>query len=720
MAREVCRVPMVMQMEALECGAACLTMILAYYGRWIPLEEARIACGVSRDGSKVANIVKAAQSYGLEVDAFRSTTASMREEGSFPCIAYWNFNHFVVVDGFKGDKVYVNDPARGEVRISLEEFDEGFTGVTLEFRRTDAFVEGGARRGVMAFAQQRLGRLGRLVAFVGVALGIVSLASIAQNAFGQVFLDRILGGSNPEWLGPLTRVMVLLVVIATAATMINDVYFMRIQAKLAVVSSLRFMRHLLHLPMEFYSQRMVGDLQQRQASNETIAAQLIRAIAPAFVNLAMMVLYMVIMLQYSPLLTMVGLASIGINVLVALLVSKERTNLSRALAANAGKQESATLSGIEMIEAIKAAGAEVAYFGRWAGRQTAASNDMTRAQYLNAHIGRLPEVLGDLTSALVLTLGIWLIMRGEFTVGSLLAFTGFLEAFTSPVDQLIELTQVLQDMRTQVERIEDVMSYEADVPEESDAAQLATRLNGQEKLRGTVDLKDVSFGYAPLDPPLIEDFDLHVEPGEWVALVGESGSGKSTIAKLISGLYVPWSGEVVVDGVPLADVPLPVLRGSIAVVDQDIVTFEDTVAQNVRLWDESLEYFDVVLACHDAGIHEVISSRPDGYDCRILPEGQNFSGGQLQRMEIARALAQDPSILILDEATSALDAQTEDEVIRRIRDRGNTCIVVAHRLSTIRTCDQIVVLEDGHAIERGTHDELLALGGAYAALVRSG
>ncbi len=719
MARGVCKVPMVMQMESLECGAACLTMILAYYGRWIHLEDARIACGVSRDGSKVANIVKAAQSYGLEVDAFKSTTASMREEGKFPCIAYWNFNHFVVVDGFRGSKVYLNDPARGEVRIPIEEFDEGFTGVTLEFRKTDAFVKGGERCGVTSFARERLGKLRRLVAFVAVAIGVVSLVSIADAALGQVFLDRILSGRNPEWLGSLVKLMALFVVIATAGTMINDVFFIRIQAKLAVVSSLRFMRHLLHLPVKFYSQRMVGDLQQRQASNETIAAHLIRELAPALINLIMMALYVFIMLEYSPWLTAVGLVGVAINVLVALRVTRERESLSRALAANAGKKESATLGGVEMIESIKAAGAEAGYFGHWARRQALASNDMTRAQYLNAYLGRLPEVIGDATYAIVLTQGIWLIMRGDFTVGSLLAFTGFLSALTEPVSQIVGFVQTLQDMRTQVERIEDVMSYEVDVPEEPDEAQMSTTLNGCDKLRGEVDLKGVTFGYAPLDPPLIEDFNLHLEPGSWVALVGGSGSGKSTIAKLISGLYKPWSGEVAFDGVPLRDVPLPVLRESLAVVDQDIVIFEDTVAQNVRLWDESIDNYTIVSACRDAGIHDVISSRNDGYDCRFLPDGHNFSGGQLQRIEIARALVQDPSIIILDEATSALDARTEDDIIQNIRARGITCIVVAHRLSTIRTCDEIVVLGDGQVLERGTHEELLAKNGSYATLVRS-
>jgi ABC-type bacteriocin/lantibiotic exporter with double-glycine peptidase domain len=310
----------------------------------------------------------------------------------------------------------------------------------------------------------------------------------------------------------------------------------------------------------------------------------------------------------------------------------------------------------------------------------------------------------------------------EFTPGALLAFQGFLGSFMAPVGQIISLGQTFQEMQTQMERVEDVMRYKSDVPEEPEAveeSEEAALSFGREKLMGEVDLEGVTFGYSPLEPPLIENFDLHLKPGQWVALVGSSGCGKSTIAKLVSGLYQPWEGEIKFDGMPISEVPRPVLRGSLAVVDQDIVTFDDTVTNNVKLWDGSIEDYEVIMACRDAGIHDVILGRDGGYSSRILPGGRNFSGGQLQRLEIARVLAQDPTVIILDEATSALDAQTEADVIQRIRDRDITCIVVAHRLSTIRDCDEIVVLDEGKVVERGTHSELLALNGAYADLVRS-
>jgi len=413
----------------------------------------------------------------------------------------------------------------------------------------------------------------------------------------------------------------------------------------------------------------------------------------------------------------VGLSSIVLSALTAHYVSKKRLNLMRTNANAEGVMCSTRLSGMEMIETIKAAGAEGAFFNRWSGYQAAYYDTMAEITRVNQYLGTIPQTISKRASIIVLVLGIWLIVKGDFTPGALLAFTGFLTAFMTPMNQMIDLGQAVQEMQAKIERIEDVMRYPAEI-EEGEEAPEAEGLNA-EKLSGRVDLEGLTFGYSPLEPPLIEGFDLHLEPGQWVALVGGSGSGKSTIAKLVSGLYEPWSGSVKFDGVPMGQVPRPLLRGSLSVVDQDIVTFSDTVFDNVTLWDSSIEDFEVILACRDAGIHQDISARKDGYQSMVAPRGRNFSGGQLQRMEIARALAVDPSIIILDEATSALDAQTEAEVIQHIRERGITCIVVAHRLSTIRDCDEVIVLDYGKVVERGTHAELMARNGAYAELVRN-
>jgi len=719
---KVAKVPQIMQMEALECGAACLCMVLAYYGRWVPLEQMRAECGVSRDGSKAVNILNVARGYGLDAKGMTYSTKALCEKCTFPCIVFWEFNHFMVVCGAKGNHVYINDPARGQIMLTREEFDRGFTGVALVFEKTDAFKEGGEKPSVYKFILKRLEGLEPAIAFVMTTAVISSLVSIIGLSLNKVFLDRVLGGGDSSWFVVVLMVLALLTVVTALSSAMSALSLNRINGKVAVVSSSRFMRHLLHLPVDFYGQRMIGDIQQRQSSNETIAMTLVGRLAPVLVNVVTLVLYFAAMVKYSPLLAFVGVTGVVINALLGRYISNKRVNIARSAAATSGKLYATTVGGVESIETIKASGAEYGYFGRWAGYQAAVNEANVRTIRLNEYLGAIPGLVSSVVSILVLVLGVYLIVEDQITAGMLLAFTQLLNSFMAPVGQVIGLGQTIQEMRTQTERVEDVMRYKCDVPEdeEDDIAdeKLAAQF-GRQKLRGKIDLDHVSFGYAPLEPPLIEDFNLHLEPGQWVALVGPSGCGKSTVTKLITGLHKVWGGSVKYDDVSIDDIPRAILRGSLDVVDQDIVTFEDTVSENVKMWDHSIEDYDVILACRDACIHSVIAGREGGYQSKILPGGSNYSGGQLQRIEIARVLAQDPSVIILDEATSALDAQTEAEVIKNIRDRGATCIVVAHRLSTIRDCDEIIVLNHGKVEERGTHDELIAKDGMYATLIRS-
>ena len=718
MSKKIAKVPHIMQMESVECGAACLAMICAYYGKWIPLEQVRTDCGVSRDGSKVTNILKAARSYGMEAKGMAIGLEAMRKQELFPCVVYWNFNHFVVVDGYRGNKVWLNDPARGHIAVSRSEFDDCYTGIALVFKLTDAFTPGGSRPDTAGYIRTRLKGMKTALLLVTLTTAVTSLAAILFTSSGTVFLDRILSGYNSEWLVPLISIMLVLAVIQGSIAIINSIYLVKIQGKTAVVSSSRFMQHLLRLPVRFYAMRSTGDLQMRQIDNESIVYTMVVQIAPVLINGIMLFLYLIIMLKYSPLLTCVGVCAVLLNVIVARMVSRKRINATRRLSANAGKMYGTTVSGIDMIETIQAAGAENHFFSRWAGYQALVSNDRTLLSYINEYMGMIPNALCQFANILVLILGIKLIIQGDFTPGSLLAFSGFLSSFMTPVSQLISLGQTIQEATTQMERIEDVMRYPADVEETSEQA-MPEGFDPEGKMTGKLELKDVTFGYSPLDPPLIEGLSFTLEPGKWIALVGSSGCGKSTIAKLITGLYPVWSGEVLLDGMPLDKIPKSVFHNSVMMVDQDMVTFEDTFANNIKLWDQSIEDYEMILACRDAEVHEDILVRSGGYHVMVQPGGKNFSGGQLQRMEIAHALAAAPTLLILDEATSALDAQTEERVISHIRDRGISCVVIAHRLSTIRDCDEIIVLENGKVKERGNHQELMKLNGAYAALVRS-
>ena len=715
------KVPVVMQMEALECGAASLTMILAYYGKWIPLEQVRSDCGVSRDGSNAKNVLKAARSYGLQAKGYRFEPDQLKEKGKFPCIIHWNFNHFVVLCGFKGDKAVLNDPAKGNYTVSMETFDSSFTGICLMFEPTDAFEPGGKPKSVLTFAKKRLVGAGTALVFVILTTTITALIGIIQPVFSRIFLDRLLTGENPEWFYPFFAALAFLSILQIVVAFVEAKSNYLIQGKLAAVGNTSFMWKVLRMPMEFFSQRMAGDIQQRQEASASIADVLVNTFAPLVLNAVMMLFYLVVMVRYSWALALVGVASILLNVAMSRLISAKRVNITRVQMRDAGKLASSTVAGIEMIETIKASGAETGYYEKWAGYQASVNTQQVRFAKLNEYLGMIPNLVTQLANTIVLILGVLFAIQGNFTVGMVMAFQGFLTAFTQPAMTLIEAGQVLQEMRTEMERVEDVMEYPTDVNYESEAKAEA-RADADEntefdKLSGNVEMRNVTFGYSRLAEPLIENFNLSLKTGSRVAFVGGSGCGKSTLSKLISGLYQPWSGEILFDGKPMKDIDRSVFTGSLAVVDQDIILFEDTIRNNIKMWDDSIEDFEMILAAKDAQLHEDIMQRDGGYDYVITEGGKDFSGGQRQRMEIARVLAQDPTIIILDEATSALDAKTEYEVVKSIKDRGITCIVVAHRLSTIRDCDEIIVMDHGKVVERGTHDELYAKNGYYTQLV---
>ena len=660
--------------------------------------------------------MKAARSYGLEAKGYRMGLEAVKGISAFPCIIHWNLNHFVVLCGFRGNHACINDPARGSVKVTMDEFDKAFTGIVMVFAPTENFEPDGKRTSTLAFARKRLPGAGAAMVFVMLTSIIGYVFTLLNPAFSRFFMDRLLTGENSELLTPFIALVAAVSLLQVFVTAIRAVYSLKINGKMAVVGSGSFMWKVLKMPMEFFSQRMAGDLLTRHKANETIAEQLVNTLTPLALSAVMMVFYLVVMLRYSPLLTLVGLVSILINIVMSRVISEKRVNITRVQTRDAGKLMSATVSGIRMVETIKASGAENGYFQRWAGYQASVNEQNTKYTRLNQYLGFIPAFITTLANALVLVLGIWLCMRGEFTLGMVTAFQSFLASFLSPAMTLVTAGQTLQEMRTQMERVQDVMEYPED-PYFSDAP--VSEDEDYDKLTGAVELRNVTFGYSKLDPPLIENFSLNLKPGGRVALVGASGCGKSTISKLISGLYQPWSGEILFDGKPISEIDRAVFTGSVAVVDQDIILFNDTIANNIKMWDDSIEDFEVILAARDAQIHDDIMARPGGYQGKITEGGRDLSGGQRQRLEIARVLAQDPHIVIMDEATSALDARTEYEVTNAVKERGVTCIIIAHRLSTIRDCDEIIVLDHGKVVERGTHEELFKKGGYYTELITS-
>jgi len=710
----IAKVPVIMQLEALECGAASLAMIMAYYGKWIPLEQVRSDCGVSRDGSNAKNLYLAAEHYGFTVTARKTSPEELKAEGVFPCIIHWNMDHFVVLKGIKGNNVYINDPARGSVKVTWKEFDESFTGIAITPVPSESFKPEGKPKSMRQFAAKRLQGAGAALAFVCLTTIIFYLFGIINSTASRIFIDRFLSGQNDNWLYPFIGILSALALVQLVVAWIRAVYLLKLNGKMTIVGGTSYMWKVLHLPMEFFSQRLAGDIQMRIGMNESIAGTLVDTIAPVLLNTIMMIVYLVLMLRMSLILTAVGILSVVINLLLSQIIAKKRINITRVRLREEAQLESDTVTGISMIETIKSSGAENGFFRKWAGHQASLNAIDTKTTKTFNILGILPELFEKLAGYTILVLGVYMVLQGQFTLGGVSLFQGFVSAFLSPAMTLVKAGQTIQEMRTQAERVEDVMNYPDDPNVLDNDAVSGADLS---KLKGKVELKDVTFGYSRLDKPVISSFSLTLEPGKRVALVGGSGSGKSTVSKLISGMYNPWSGEILFDGKRRDEYPHDVMVASVAVIDQDITLFEGTVAENIKMWDNTIMDFEMIMAAVDARIHDEIGHLPGGYQHRLSSGGMELSGGQRQRLEIARALALDPSILILDEATSALDAKTEHEVINAISNRGISCIFIAHRLSTVRDCDEIIVLDHGVIVERGTHSQLMKNGGLYHDLV---
>jgi NHLM bacteriocin system ABC transporter peptidase/ATP-binding protein len=709
--------PTVLQMEAVECGAAALAIILAYYGRKVPLEKLRIACGVSRDGLKATNIMKAARGYGMQAKGYAKSIEKLKTM-EFPVIIFWNFNHFLVLEGFGKDRVYLSDPAQGRYHVSNEEFDDSFTGVVIELRPEDAFQRADEKENLYTALQRRVSNSRMSLVFVILASLFLVVPGLIIPSFTQLFIDQFLVNGRQSFVMPLLLAMGLVFVVNSLLIYLQQFYLLRLETKLALATSSKFLWHILHLPIAFFTQRNPGEISNRVGLNDKVARLLSGDLANAMLNVIVVIFYALLMFSYDVLLTSIGIVIAGLNILTLKLVSRARKDSNRRLANESGKLMGNTMSGISMIETLKASGREGDFFTTWSGHLAKVMNVQQELGWLTLRLNIIPPFLLAINSAVIMGVGALRVMDGGMTLGMLVAFLYLMNNFIRPVNQLVAVGATLQETEGDMNRIDDVLKY--DIADEfSRPEQPIAQNNNLNKLTGSLELHNIKFGYTQAMPALIEDFNLTLSPGSRVALVGGSGSGKSTVARLVAGLYEPWGGEIRFDGQVRQDIPRAVMNSSLAVIDQDISMFKGTIKENIAFWDDTIAEQDIVQAAKDAQIHDVIAARAQGYDSEVAEKGSNFSGGQRQRMEIARALVLNPSVLVMDEATSALDPKSEKIIMDNIKRRGCTCLIVAHRLSTIRDCDEIIVMRFGKIVERGTHEELVAQQGLYSELISS-
>lgn len=717
--KKLVKTPTVLQLENTECGAASLSIVLQHYGRYVPLTQLRELCGVSRDGSDAANLILAARSLGLNAKGFKKGLSSLAQTKP-PVILFWDFNHFLVFEGFFGDRVALNDPALGPRTVNLEEFDTSYAGIALVIEPGPTFKRGGRAPSIWPILRRRLTSEAFGAGFVLLAGLLLILPKLVMPIFAQIYMDEIIGNAMSSWLKPMLWAMALTI---AAQAMIQQLQLLGVRSlekRLTRRFAAQFEHQVLSLPESFYSQRYAADIASRMESNTNIAEFIGENLIPMVSGLFLLVFYLILTFLYSPLLGLIIIITTGINALVVAFNLRVQKDANLKLQKDAGKAQGVIVSAIQSIETVKASAIESDIFNRFAGYQIRLLNTIQDLSLLNAKIRVVPSILTTFNEIAILLVGFWLVMQGELTLGMLLAAQTITMSLKGQIESVIGFVQNLPQFSAEILRLEDVLEQPRDVIV-TQAPPLNTWTSDRTRLSGAITIKNLSFGYAPIKPPLIEDLNLKMEPGQRFAFVGGSGSGKSTIASLIAGLYMPTSGNILYDDLSLQEIPREVAVSSLAMVQQDVNLYGCSVRDNLTLWNPQIS--DEVLreACTDSQILETILALPDGFDTMLREGGNNLSGGQRQRLEIARALVQNPSILILDEATSALDPTSEKLVDQALRRRGCTQVIVAHRLSTIRDADQIVVLDQGKVVQQGRHEDMsLEEGSPYQRLLRFG
>ena len=700
---------MLQQLDAVECGAASLGIVLAHFGRWVPLGELREACCVGRDGSTMGDIASAAERYGMSAKGWRRELRQLRQL-PLPAILHWDFKHFLVLEGYKNQVYYVNDPANGRRAVSEEELDRGFTGVALVCEPGPDFQRGGNRPGVLRRVLPWLRDVKGSLAFSSLCGTMLILAGLVMPVILSLFVDRVIQGGQEGWGKPLVGAMLAAGLLMYLLTWQQQKTFKRLSIRLSVTKANEFVTRMLKLPVQYFAFRLAGDLIGRIQLIDSIASVSSSQVAAVVIEVAMGVFFFGLIFLLDPLMA----SAVGVlAVLGGWLVRK--TALSGSEHNQRMRREQGRLSGLWMaglrgISRIRATSGEDRLYARLTGhqaRELRARQEFMEMSYIG---GALPSTFLVLGSAAVLGIGGWRVLSGDLTVGALVGIYFAAAALLSPISRFMHLAGRFQTLEVDLQRLDDVLDAEPDkalVGEPASRSTVVQTLNGRLKLAGRVELRNVTFGFHRNRQPLIKNFSVTIEPGQRVAVVGASGSGKSTLAMLVAGLYLPWSGKILFDGHQRQSIPREILASSVSFVDQHSFLFAGSVRDNLTMWDSAVPDEWLVAAAKDAQIHREIRARVGGYDAAVLEGGMNFSGGQRQRLEIARALVTNPSVLILDEASSALDAPVEAQIDDALRRRNCSCLVVAHRLSTIRDSDLIVVLDSGLDVQRGTHEQLI-------------
>ena len=699
------KTPTRLQMEFTECGAASLGIILQYYGRYVPLTQLRESCGVSRDGSDAANLVLAAAKYGLKAKGFKKGLKALKQL-SPPAILFWEFNHFLVFEGFVGDKVFLNDPALGPRTVTLDEFEASYTGIVLTLTPEPGFQKLGSPPSIWPIVLRRLFSEPGGTLFILIVGILLILPQLTMPIFSQIYLDEVINNNMANWLKPMLWAMALTIVVQAIFEYLQLLGGRKLEKRLTRRFSVNFEHKMLSLPESYYKQRYASDVAVRMESNSSISEFIASKLLPTLTGLVSLVFYLILTFLYSPLLGLLILSTTGLNALVIKANLRAQKDDSLKIQKDGAKAESVVVSAMTNMETIKAGALEEDIFRRFSGYQSRLLNTTQSIQLRNMRLTVFPSVLTTINEISVFVLGFFLVLQGQLTLGMLLAAQTIAFTLKSSIESIIKFVQELPEFEAELLRLEDVLEQPNDPLVDNQNQNLADDMPAT-RLTGSIQLNNINFGYVKIKDNLINNFNLTIHPGQRIAFVGGSGSGKSTLAKLIAGLYQPNDGEILFDGMPLLSIPRAITTGSLAMVQQEIALYGCSVKDNLTLWNSSINFDDIRRACRDAEIDGVINDLPQGFDTKLSEGGNSLSGGQRQRLEIARALVCDPTILIMDEATSALDAETERKVLSNLSNRGCTQVIVAHRLSTIRNADLILVMKDGNIVQEGTHDSMV-------------